>query len=76
MVAVGDTVTDACPVTFPTPRSIVSEVALATVHDSVDVPPARIDAGLAVNELITGGLVTVTVAVAVTLPVLLLAVMV
>ena len=74
MVAAGDTAFDVCPVTFPTPWSIVSEVALATVHDSVDVPPARIDAGLAVNELITGGLVTVTVAVAVTLPVLLLAV--
>src|SRR5438067_6230870 len=45
-----------------------SEVALLTVHDSVDDTPTATDAGLPLKLEITGAGMTVTVAVAVTVP--------
>jgi hypothetical protein len=47
----------------------VHELALLDVHDSVEVPPLVIDAGVAVNVTVgAGGGVTVTDAVALALP--------
>src|SRR3989440_5690226 len=45
-----------------------SEVALLTVHDSVDDTPTATDAGLPLKLEITGAGITVTVVVAVTVP--------
>ena len=45
-----------------------SEVALLTVHDSVEDTPAATDAGLPLKLEITGAGITVTVVVAVTVP--------
>ena len=55
------------PVTSPMP-SIESDVALLTVHERVDERPVGIVAGCAVNLEITGGRITVTVAVALLVP--------
>ena len=65
---------DVCPVTSPTPWSIDSDVAFDADHDSVEDPPGWMETGLAAKEEIAGGPVTVTLAVAVTDPLLLVAV--
>ena len=64
------------PVTVPTTGAMLSEVAPRTVHASVEVPPAAMDAGVAVKLLMVRAvpLVTVTVVVAVVLPLALVAV--
>ena len=59
--------------TSPTPWSMESDVAFATDHDSVEDPPGWMERGLAVKDVITGAF-TVTVAVDVTDPLLLVAV--
>jgi hypothetical protein len=51
------------------PPVAVHELASVDVHDSVEVPPLAIDAGLAVKLTVgAGGGVTVTDAVALALP--------
>ena len=60
--------------TSPTPWSIDNDVAFDADQDSVADPPVTIPAGLAVNEEMTGGLVMITLAVAVTDPLLFAAV--
>ena len=57
VVPVGETDTEVCPVTFPTPRSILKEVALETDHDRVDDCPAAMLVGEAVKEEMTGAVV-------------------
>jgi hypothetical protein len=56
VVVVGDTTFDVVPVTDPTPPLIESVGAgvPVTVHDSVDELPFEIDAGVAINDEITG----------------------
>ena len=53
-VVVGLTDVDVVPVTVPTPLLMLREVAFATLHESVDDCPEKIDAGLATKELIVG----------------------
>ena len=57
VVVVGDTTFDVVPVTVPTPPLIESVGAgvPVTVHDNVDELPFEIDAGVAINDEITGG---------------------
>lgn len=62
--------------TVPTPGVILTVVAPVTVHDSVVLSPAVMDAGLVVKAVMTGkpAVEIVTVADAVELPALLVAV--
>jgi hypothetical protein len=53
VVTVGDTVTEV-PTIVPTPLSMLVELAFVAVHESTALAPAVIDAGVAVNEEITG----------------------
>jgi hypothetical protein len=62
--------------TVPIPWLIVTDVALVVDHVSVDEPPAVIEAGDAVSVAVGIGGVTVTEALAVAVPVALVAVMV
>ncbi len=76
MVVVGFSIRVPVADTVPAPGVILTVVAPVTVHDSVKLSPEEIDAGLAVNVVITGrpAAVTVITAVFVELPRLLPAV--
>ena len=76
MVVVGFRVRVPVADTFPTLCEILMVVAPVTVHDSVTLSPEETDVGLAANVVMTGrpAAVTVTAAVLVELPRLLLAV--
>src|SRR5712671_159087 len=54
VVAAGCTVTEVVPVTAPTPLSMVIDVALEMFQDSVPDCPVMINAGLALNDVMTG----------------------
>lgn len=67
VVTVGDTeYVPLIALTAPTPWSIIADVAPEMFQLNVELPPSVIVAGLAVYEFITGRLLTVTVAVSVT----------
>ncbi len=72
----GETVLLPDAATAPIPWSILTDVAPVTAHCSVEDPPVVMESGFAVNAEMTGTLaeVTVTVAVAVTEPEVLVAV--
>ena len=57
VVAASVTDLDVVPVTVPMPLSIEIEVAPVTLHESVAAEPAFTDAGVAVNDAITGAAV-------------------
>ena len=73
MVAAGETPVDPLADTAPTPLSIITVSAPLTFHARVELCPGSIPVGVAVKEEIAGG-ATVTVAVAVVVPSLLVAV--
>ena len=51
----GDTTLVPATLTWPTPWSILTDVAPVTFHNKVDVPPALMVDGLLLNAMITGG---------------------
>ena len=74
VVTLGVTADDPSTKTVPTPWSMLAESASVVVQLNVDDVPSVIVARLAVKESITGILFTVTVAVAVLSPLILVAV--